>query len=166
MAAPQAYRLQALLQIREREEEAAKQAFAEAVNHLREQERILEEHQQELKRMVEDRLQRRQEYARKLAAGEMKITDQSGAYRFIDRLKEREQEQQGVIDGQKENVREAENDVKRAQDNLVTATQNLKALLKHKEKWQEARKRALQMKEENMLDEIAQTIFQKNQSGD
>ena len=166
MATKEAYRLQALLQIREREEESAKQAFATAMNFLREQERLLKEHEKELERMIEDRKRRREEYSRKLASGEMKVTDQSSAYRFIDRLKEREQEQQGRIDGQREAVREAEKDVKRAQDALIIATQNLKALLKHKEKWEAERKRAIQMKEEDILDEIAQTIFQKQQRED
>jgi flagellar export protein FliJ len=116
----------------------------------------------ELQRMIEDRKRRRQEYADKLASGEMKITDQASAYRFIDRMKEMEQEQQGRIDGQRENVREAEKLVKRAQDALIVATQELKALLKHREKWAEEVKKEMALKEENLLDEIGQTIFSQN----
>jgi flagellar export protein FliJ len=158
------YRLQALLGIRERAEEAAKEAFAQAMNALRREQQTLKELEDELQRMIEDRKRRREEYSQKLASGEMKVTDQSAAYRYIERLKEREAEQQAKIDAQKENVREAEKLLKRAQDALVQATQDLKALQKHKEKWQEEVKREQMMREEDNLDEIAQTIYrsQKN----
>src|SRR5687768_4839205 len=153
------YRLQTLLEMRERAEEEAKNVFAKAMAQLHEEQRIQKEMEDELKRMVEDRKRRRQEYADKLASGEMKITDQASAYRFIDRMKEMEQEQQGRIDGQRENVREAEKLVKRAQDALIVAAQELKALLKHKVKWADEVKKEMALKEENMLDDMGQTIF-------
>src|SRR5687768_14430113 len=102
------YRLQALLGIRERAEQDAKHAFAAAQNAPREQQRILRELEEELERMIEDGLRRRDEYSRKLASGEMKITDQSSAYRYIDRLKEKETEQKFKIEAQREQVRNAE----------------------------------------------------------
>jgi flagellar export protein FliJ len=148
--------------MRERAEEEAKNVFAKAMAQLNEEKRIQQEMEDELQRMIEDRKRRRQEYADKLASGEMKITDQASAYRFIDRMKEMEQEQQGRIDGQRENVREAEKLVKRAQDALIVATQELKALLKHREKWAEEVKKEMALKEENLLDEIGQTIFSQN----
>jgi len=152
------YRLQALLGIRERAEEAAKQVFAETQAVLREQEQLLKTYEQELEDMIADRLRRREEYSQKLASGEMKITDQSSAYRYIDRLKERETDQKYKIEGQKESVRQAEMDVKRAQDELIIASQELKALLKHKEKWDEERKKKIAHKEAEAMDEIGQTI--------
>ena len=158
------YRLQALLEIRERAEEAAKRAFAEAQQALRAEEETLEQFKQELKDMVADRLRRREEYSQKLASGEMKITDQSSAYRFLDRLKEKETDQKFKIEGQKENVRLAEMQVKRAQDELIAATQDLKALLKHKEKWEQKLKKERQQRENDMLDEIGQVIFNSRES--
>jgi flagellar export protein FliJ len=159
------YRLQALLEIRERAEEEAKDVFAKAMQALRNEEQALQQHEDELARMVEDRHRRRKEYADKLASGEMKITDQAAAQRYLERLKEREQEQKGKIDAQKEQVREAEKRLKRTQDALVKATQDLKALQKHREKWLEDWKKERALKEEDMLDEIAQTIFQQQQKG-
>ena len=153
------YRLQALLEIRERAEEEAKEVFAQAQRALAEEKQTLQDLKDELEAMIADRHRRREEYAQKLASGEMKVTDQAAAYRFIDRLKEKEQEQQGKIDGQQENVREAEKQVVRAQSALVEATQDLKALVKHKEKWAAEIKKKRQMAEEDNLDEIAQVIF-------
>lgn len=157
------YRLQALLGIRERAEEQAKEVFANAMNALNKEKQTLKDMEDELQRMIEDRKRRREEYSQKLASGEMKVTDQSSAYRYIERLKEREAEQQARIDGQKEQVREAEKVLKRAQDALIVATQDLKALQKHKEKWAEEVKRDRQMREEDNLDEIAQTIYNRRE---
>lgn len=155
------YRLQALLGIKERAEQDAKDLFARAQAALREQEKLLADMEAELQRMIEDRERRREEYSRKLASGEMKVTDQSSAYRFIDRLKEKEAEQKYAIEGQRENVRNAEKEVKKAQDALIVATQDLKAIQKHKEKWAEEVRKDRQQKEEDAMDEIGQVIFNK-----
>jgi len=128
------YRLKTLLEMRERAEKAAKETFARAMAMLRQEEQRLKELEEELERMIEDRKRRREEYSQKLATGEMKVTGQSSAYRYIERLKEKESEQKGRIDGQREHLREAEKVVKKAQDALIQATQDLKALQKHKEK--------------------------------
>ncbi|MCK6549440.1 flagellar assembly protein FliH [Myxococcota bacterium] len=153
------YRLETLLGIRERAEKDAKEAFAAAMAALNREKKTLQDMEDELQRMIDDRKRRREEYSQKLASGEMKVTDQSAAYRYIERLKEREAEQAARIDGQKEQVREAEKVLKRMQDALIQATQDLKALQKHKEKWAEEVKKERQMREEDNLDEIAQTIF-------
>lgn len=155
------YRLQTLLGIKERAEQDAKDLFARAQAALRDQEKLLADMEAELQRMIEDRERRREDYSRKLASGEMKVTDQSSAYRFIERLKEREAEQKYAIEGQRENVRNAEKEVKKAQDALIVATQDLKAIQKHKEKWAEEVRKERQQKEEDAMDEIGQVIFNK-----
>ncbi|MEO1230935.1 MAG: flagellar export protein FliJ [Myxococcota bacterium] len=155
------YRLQTLLELRERAKKEAEEAFAYAMQRLNEEKERLRQEQETLERMVEDRHRRREEYARKLASGEMKVTDQSAAYRYIDRLKEREVEQQTVIDAQQEQVREAEKEVQRAQEALVAATQDLKALEKHKENWEAEVRRERMLREEGVMDEIGQAIFQQ-----
>lgn len=159
------YRLQTLLEIRERAEEEAKENFARAQHILKQERDYLAQLQQELEDMIEERHRRRREYADKLASGEMKIHEQSSANRYIARMKEMELEQQTKIDGQKEQVREAEKYVQQMQYALVQATQDLKALQKHKEKWEEEKKRERQMREEEMLDEIAQTIHLQKSRG-
>jgi len=44
----------------------------------------------------------------------------------------------------------------------MVASQELKALQKHKEKWQADWKKEMAMKEEDNLDEIGQVIFNQN----
>lgn len=159
------YRLQALLELRERAEEQAKEVFAQATQALRAEQDRLQELKDELQAMIEDRHRRRDEYARKLACGEMRVSDQAGAYRFLDRMKEAEGEQRAAIDAQQEAVEDAERYLRETQDALIAATQDLKALLKHKESWQTERKRVRAQKEADQLDEIAQTIYQQQQRG-
>ncbi len=155
------YRLQALYDIKERKEKDAKEAFAAAQQALRDQQKLQKDMEEELQRMIEDRHRRREEYSQKLASGEMKVTDQSSAYRYIERLKDKEKEQEFKIEAQKEQVRNAEKEVKRSQDALIVATQDLKALQKHKEKWLADWKKEVAMKEEDNLDEIGQVIFNR-----
>ena len=155
------YRLQTLLEIRERTKKAAEEDFARAMRALAEEQEKLKGEEETLDKMIEDRHRRRDEYARKLTSGEMKITEQSNTHRYIERLKERELDQQTIIDAQKEQVREAEREVERAQEALVLATQELKALEKHKEKWAEEVRRERMMREEGAMDELGQAIFQK-----
>ncbi len=154
------YRLQALLEIRERTEEEAKEAFALATKKLHEEERVLLEAKAKLEKMKEDRAQKRQAYSDKLASGQMKVTDQAAADRYLKRLKDLEAEQLERIETQEGQVEEARQAMETAKSALVEATQDLKALQKHREKWAAQLRRERIMKEEDALDEIAQTIFQ------
>ncbi len=156
------YRLQVLYEIKERAEKDAMEAWSAAQARQREQEKLLEDQKAELVRMIEDRKRRREDYSQKLASGEMKITDQSGANRFIERLKEKEKEQETKIESQRENVRNAEKETNKAREAYLNASQELKALQKHKEKWLADWKKEMAMKEEDNLDEIGQVIFNQN----
>lgn len=156
------YRLQVLYDIKERKEKEAKDEWAAAQVRQREQEKLLQDYKVELERMIEDRKRRREDYSLKLASGEMKITDQSSANRFIERLKEKEKEQEAKIESQRENVRNAEKETNKAREAYLLASQDLKALQKHKEKWQAEWKKEAAMKEEDNLDEIGQVIFNQN----
>lgn len=157
------YRLQVLYDMKERAEKEAQEAWSAAQARQREQEKLLEDYKLELERMIEDRKRRREEYSLKLASGEMKITDQAGANRFIERLKEKEKEQEAKIESQRENVRSAEKETHKAREAYMVASQELKALQKHKEKWLADWKKEMAIKEEDNLDEIGQTIFNQNQ---
>jgi flagellar export protein FliJ len=154
------YRLQALLEIRERAEQQAKEAFAEAMRAYQAEVDRLQAFETELKRMIEERHRRREAYSQQLASGEMKITDQSAAYRFVDRLKEKEQAQQSQIEGQREIVRDFEKALKRAQDDLLQAKMDLQALEKHREKWANEVKRRRAMRMEDEMDEVGQILYQ------
>ena len=67
------------------------------------------------------------------------------------------------IEKQQDAVRAAERVVEDKKKAMIEATQQFKALEKHKEKWTAEVKREMQIKEEDNLEDIAQTIFIKRQ---
>ena len=78
---------------------------------------------------------------------------------YIERLKEQEEAQKNAIEGA-EGDRGAEARGGRCgAQALVKATQELKALEKHKEKFVEQWKKEMEAKEEEVMDELAQQIF-------
>ena len=159
MAPKQEYRLKALLGIRERKKEEAEQHLARCLAALRQEEERLREMEEELERMIANREAKRREYSEKAMRGEMQAQSAVSANVFIERLKEKEEQQKYAIEGQIQVVEQRTEDVAEAQQELVVAAQELKALEKHREKWEEEVKRERMIKEEQSFDEIAQTIY-------
>ena len=159
MAKQPDYRLQTLLGLREKAKDEAERHLGDCLRILKEEEERLEEMRAELRRMIASREAKSRDYAEKQMRGEMSAQAVISANSYIERLKEQEEAQQEAIDGQQEVVNARKADVKDARDKLIVANQDLKALEKHKEKWEKKIKREAQMKEEEALDELAQTIF-------
>lgn len=159
MAPPEKYRLQTLLGIRERKKEEAEQHLGKCIQALKtEQDRLLAM-EKELEQMVQRRESKKREYAEKAMRGEMSAQSAISANVYIDRLKEMEDTQRTAIEGQKATVAEKQQAVDGARAALVTANQEMKALEKHKEKWQQQRKKEVEAKQDEAMDELAQTIF-------
>ena len=159
MAKQPDYRLQTLLGLREKAKDEAERHLGDCLRILKEEEERLEEMRAELRRMIASREAKSRDYAEKQMRGEMSAQAVISANSYIERLKEQEEAQQEAIDGQQEVINARKADVKDARDKLIVANQDLKALEKHKEKWEKKIKREAQMKEEEALDELAQTIF-------
>jgi flagellar export protein FliJ len=159
MAAKEQYRLQVLLEMRENAKKAAEENLGRAMaEHKAEQERQ-RAMEKELERMIAKRDAKKREYAEKAMRGEMAAQGAISANLYIERLKEQEQLQENAIEGQKQVVAQKAEAVEIAREELVRATQDLKALEKHREKWQEEIKREREAKEAETQDEIAQTVF-------
>ena len=152
------YRLTALYGLREKAKEEAERILAQAMRALKEEQTRLEEMQAELERMIASRKAKAKEYAEKQMRGEMSAQAMISAQSYLERLKEQEQAQERTIEGQQRVIEQREKEVDRARQGLAEATQELKALEKHKEKWEKEQKRKRQLKEEELLDELAQTI--------
>ena len=155
------YRLQTLLEMRERKKEAAERFLSECMRNLKTEQDRQKAMEQELERMIAKRDTKRREYMEQAMRGEISATEAIASNKYIDRLKELEVLQRDAIEGQKAVVRQRQEDVESARQALVLATQELKALEKHKEKWLEQVKKEIQAKQEDVMDEIAQTIFQR-----
>ena len=165
MAKKPQYRLKTLLGLREKLKTEAERVLGERLAALKQEEQRLAEMQEELERMIARREAKQREYAEKQMRGEMRAQAMVSGNAYIERLKEQEAAQQEAIKGQQQVVTQREEDVKDAREKLTVATQELKALEKHREKWEKQVKREQQLKEEEALDELAQTIF-LNKDGD
>ena len=162
MAKP-VYRLAALLEVRERKKEEAERYLGECLMALKQEKDRLADLEKELERMKADREARKREYSEKMMRGEMSAQEAIGANQFIERLKEKEELKKDEIESQKKVVRQREQDVEGARQDVMKATQELKTLEKHKEKLEDAWKKEQATKEEDMLDELGQTIFRARQ---
>lgn len=155
------YPLKTLTEIKERKKKEAEDHWVECKKAREKEEIKLKEMEEELRRMIERRELKRREYADKAMRGEHNGQLAQSAQVFIERLKDEEALQRDRIENQKTTVEEKKTVEKEAMDAMIQATQDVKALEKHKEKWAEGIKRELQIKEEEALDDLAQSIFER-----
>jgi len=161
MAKGPAYRLQVLFEMREKSKLEAEEVYAEKKKLVVIEQKKLEEMKQTLKDMVQRRQDRKADYAERTRRGEYTIAQIQGNDRHIEKMKQQEAAYQVEIDRQQERLIEAERVAEEAMALVVKATQDFKALEKHKEKWQKAVKRELAMKEEEQVEDIAQAQYFK-----
>ncbi len=159
MAKKPEYRLEVLLEMRARKKKEAEEALGAAMAAHKKEVDKQKEMEAELERMIAKREQRKREYAEKAMRGEMAAQEVVSANTYIERLKEAEESQKNAIEGQKAVVAQKLEEVNAARQNLINATQELKALEKHKEKFIEEWKKEMQAKEEEVMDELAQQMF-------
>lgn len=159
MAGNAQYRLQTLLELREKRKDEAEQYLSECLQNLKQEQERLREMEAELERMIAKREAKKREYAEKQMRGEMDAQGAIAANTYIDRLKEQEQAQENAIEGQMSVVAEKKQEVEGARQDLLDASQQLKALEKHKEKWQQEQKKERERRQEEALDELTQAMY-------
>ena len=152
------YRLQTLLEIRDRAKDAAEQAFTEAVQALAKQ-------KAELKRLEEDLERRRKERKGKVAAFLQEVlakgTEAGGLAnmnRFENRLKDDEVQVELNIERQKEAVKGAEKLMESRRLEMAEAAKDLKAIEKHQEHWKKEVKHRREQREESVQEEIGNAL--------
>ena len=158
------YRLKTLLEVRERKKEAAEQRLAVCLKALHDEKEKLKVMELELERMIAKREKRLRDYLEKAMKGEVSAMEAISQDVYNKRLKELEKVQMEAIEGQKGVIRQRQEDVETARQELVVANQELKALEKHKENWIKQVKKEQAAKEENTLDELAQTIYLRGEN--
>jgi hypothetical protein len=161
MAKGPAYRLQVLFEMREKAKVEAEELYAEKKKLVVVEQKKLDDMKQTLKDMVQKRADRKADYAERTRRGEYTVNQIQANDRHIDKMKHQEAAYQVEIDRQQERVVEAERVAEEAMALVVKATQDYKALEKHKEKWAKQVKRELMMKEEEAVEDIAQAQYFK-----
>ncbi len=160
------YRLQTLLEIRERAKEAAETAFSEAVKEV-------ELAKVEQKRLEDDLTQRKatrkekiNAYLKEVMAKGIGAGGLSGLNRFEDRLKDEEAQVALEIENQKEVVKSREREREAKRGEMAEAAKELKAIEKHKENWLKGVKAERATREELSQEEIGNALFLRRQRKD
>ncbi|QRK04573.1 flagellar assembly protein FliH [Archangium violaceum] len=154
------YRLQTLLEMRERAKEEAEQAFSDAVKALEKQKAELKRMEQELETRKAERKQKVTAYLQQIMAkGNTGPNSFTMMNRYEARLKDEEAQLALEIEQQKEVVKTAEKLVEQRRREMAEAAKELKAIEKHKENWQKQIRAERQAKEELNQEEIGNTLF-------
>ena len=159
MAKGKDYRLKVLYEIREKEKKRAEDAYAERQQEVAREKKTLEDMRGRLKEMVQHREDRKAQYNEAMRSGQLNIDSIQSNDRHIERLKQEEAAYQVEITRQQEVLQDAQTRADDARDEMLKATQDFKALEKHKEKWEKQVKREMQAKEEEQAEDIAQAQY-------
>jgi hypothetical protein len=152
------YRLQALLDIRTKAEDEAKDAFSAAIKAVEKEKQALVKLQQDLER-------RKAERKAKVAAFLEEVTKKGGGIsgfqqmsRFEQRLKDEEAQASLDIERQKEVVVQAEKLVEQRRMEMAEAAKEKKAIEKHRDTWKQQVRKEMQQKEEMNQEEIGSVL--------
>ncbi|MEW5743706.1 MAG: flagellar assembly protein FliH [Myxococcota bacterium] len=152
------YRLQALLDIRIRAEDEAKEAFSAAV-------KAAEKEKQQLVALQKDLEKRKAERKGKVQAFLQEVTAKGGGIggfqqmnRFEQRLKDEEAQVALEIERQKEVVVQAEKLVEQRRMEMAEAAKEKKAIEKHRDNWKAEVRKERMAKEEMNQEEIGNTL--------
>ena len=152
------YRLQTLLEMRERTEEEAKQAFSEAMKALAREKDALVKLEQDLEARKASRKQKMQEFLADVMKKGVGANGIGQMNRFEDRLKDEEKQVALEIERQKEAVRQAEQLVEVRRAEMADAAKEKKAIEKHKDNWKAEVQKERQAREELNQEEIGNTL--------
>ena len=156
--APQ-YRLETVLELRKRAEDAAKHEFADA-------QKALAAAKAELQRLIADLARRKAErkakidaYMKEMLAKGMGAMAVQGMGSYEKRLRAEEAEVAQQIEVQKGKVAEAEEFAEQKRAALAEAAKDVKAIEKHKEKFLKQKKAERDAREEMAGEEIGNALF-------
>jgi flagellar export protein FliJ len=153
------YRLETLLDIRNRAKEEAEQAFSASVKALEKEKVELKRLEEDLERRKVERKQKVMAYLNEVMAKGAGINGMNMMSRFEQRLKDEEAQVALDIERQKEAVKTAEKVVEQKRWVMAEAAKELKAIEKHKENWKKQVKYERQQREELNQEEIGNALF-------
>jgi len=162
MAKKTKYRLQVLLNLKEREKRRCEIELAKAIRKLEEEKKKLKELENQKIELEERIAHEREEMRSKVSGGDAKIKDPQVHLNFIRKLQEDLEELERKIEDQKNEVKLAERGVQRCRANYILAAQELNVMEKHKELWEKKMKKELSLEESKMMNELGNTIHQMN----
>lgn len=157
------YRLETVLNIRERAKEAAARQVALRLEQLARAEAELDRRVRELENCRERRQQAQSAMFEQINAGTQ--ARQITAHKdFLGQLKETEAEMEAAVEQQKQAVANAEREVAQAREKLIEAAREVKAIEVHKSNWKAAEHKAEARRDQKISDEIGAILHGRRKS--
>ncbi len=155
------YRLQPVLDSKEKKKKDAEKALAETRTELERQKKILQEREEEVVKAIKRKDDYSADLMKKMDSGleSGKITDGKA---YLEVLKRSIEIARKKADDQKKVVQQWEEKVEAALVKVMEATKEMKVIEKHKGNWVEAAKKEIEIKEEKEQDEVAQNIYEQS----
>jgi hypothetical protein len=158
------YRLQIVLDQREREKDAAEKALLERQKELRAEQEKLKKIEEERRAVDRKKAKATEEFHAGLMKGGINIAEESDRHDWFQKAMDQEALRiDNEILKQKQAIRRAEQKVAEAREEVNKATIALEAMKKHKEKWIAQAKREAAEKEQAQADEVGETLWLQQQ---
>ncbi len=153
------YKLQTLFNMRERTKKEKEDAYAQEQKKVAAEEGKLKTMQETLEKMKTTRDEKRMEYANAMQKEMLTIEKIAVNNRHLDMLVQKEAAYEIEINKQLSVVEQVKKIAKEALEKMLTATQEFKALEKHREQWLKEVKKEIEKKEDEAVDEISQAQY-------
>ena len=157
------YRLQPLLEMKQRARKRAEIRLAQAIVRLDKEKKQLKKLEEEKQKIIQKRKECRRELHMRVAEGDAHVRDGSIRVNYLRKLEEDEKKKDEDIVRQKETIQNCETEVKRARRDYIDAVKDLRVVEKHKELWWKKLQAEISRQEEREMDELGNVIYQARQ---
>jgi flagellar export protein FliJ len=158
------YKLQALLDLRHKEQENAQDEYAREVQELKRREDFVATRRADLADAVSRRKRACTEHDARLATGDATMAQIRLFGDFLSGLKHDETHLEESIERAERSAEQQKREVAKAKGELIEATKEVKAVERHREKWEKEQATKAQRKRSAAMDEVAaRRWMEKNQ---
>jgi flagellar export protein FliJ len=158
MALPK-YRLQLILDKRQKIKEDAEKNLAEAQKLLEDEKKLEKQKELEVEQAKQHKEDSKKELNKKMLEGLMDVAKVQNHKNFLKSLDFEIEKAKERLVAQQQKVKQAENFLEEKRVELINATTEFQAMEKHKEKWLEKVKKEIETAEANEQEEIGNVLF-------
>lgn len=155
------YRLQPVLDKREKKKKDAEKILAAARAEVERQKQVLKQREEDVEKAIQKKDKYTADFMTKMQAG-MDSGKITASKAFIEVLKQNIVTAQKKVEEQKKVVETAEQKVQIAVAGVAEATKEMKVIEKHKENWQDAVRKEIEEKEDKEQEEVAQGLYEQH----
>ncbi|MFP4598345.1 MAG: hypothetical protein ACOC9W_01060 [Persicimonas sp.] len=158
------YDLQVLLELREREQEEAEDEYAQELAELKRREDFVAKKRADLEAAVARRREACARHDQRVSSGEATLAQMNTFETYVSGLRSDELGIEESIERAQRAVEQQKEAIARAKAELIEATRELEAVVKHKDNWQEEQAAVQQRRQSAAMDEVAaRRWMEKNQ---